>query len=121
MKKHLFLLFFIFTSALMFSQATGSVGIGTTNPDSSAALDISGIDPTNTIRGFLAPRMTLAQKIAIASPATGLLIYQTDDSIGFWYFDGTLVLLVLSGHRQKQKVALNEWRRGECGAQKIQL
>jgi hypothetical protein len=90
MKKHLFLLFFIFTSALMFSQATGSVGIGTTNPDSSAALDISGIDPTNTIRGFLAPRMTLAQKIAIASPATGLLIYQTDDSIGFWYFDGTI-------------------------------
>ena len=80
----------MFTSALMFSQATGSVGIGTNNPDSSAALDISGIDPTNTIRGFLAPRMTLAQKTAIASPATGLLIYQTDGSTGFWYFDGTI-------------------------------
>lgn len=74
----------------MFSQTGGSVGIGTSNPDSSAALDISGIDPTNTIRGFLAPRMTLAQKTAIASPATGLLIYQTDGSTGFWYFDGTL-------------------------------
>lgn len=90
MKKQLFLFFFIFSSILMFSQASGSVGIGTSNPDSSAALDISGIDPTNTIRGFLAPRMTLAQKTAIASPATGLLIYQTDGSTGFWYFDGTL-------------------------------
>jgi len=90
MKKYLFLFSFLFTATLMFSQATGSVGIGTSNPDSSAALDISGIDPTNTIRGFLAPRMTLAQKTAITSPATGLLIYQTDGLTGFWYYDGTI-------------------------------
>lgn len=90
MKKLLFIFSLMFTTTLMFSQANGSVGIGTSNPDSSAALDISGIDPTNTLRGFLAPRMTLAQKNAIASPATGLLLYQTDGSTGFWYFDGTI-------------------------------
>jgi len=46
-------------------------GIGTT-PDGSAALDIS-----STTKGFLPPRMTTAQRDAIASPANGLIIYNT--------------------------------------------
>ena len=33
--------------------------------------------------------MTLAQKTAIASPATGLLVFQTDGTAGFYYFNGT--------------------------------
>jgi hypothetical protein len=41
------------------------------------------------------PRMTAAQRTAIAAPATGLLVYQTDASGGipanhFWSFDGTV-------------------------------
>src|SRR2546423_10091938 len=60
----------------------GRVGIGTSIPASSALLDL-----TSTSRGFLTPRMTTAQRNAISSPATGLLIYQTDGARGFYYYD----------------------------------
>jgi len=48
------------------------VGIGTTNPVSTALLDL-----TSTSKGFLGPRMTATQRDAISSPAAGLLIYNT--------------------------------------------
>lgn len=66
--------------------AQGGVGINNTNaaPDNSAMLDVSAID-----KGFLAPRMTMAQRDAIMSPATGLFIFQTDNTPGFYYYDGT--------------------------------
>ena len=57
------------------------VGIGTATPDASAALDIRA-----TGQGVLLPRLTQAQRLAIASPATGLLVFQTDAPAGFWYF-----------------------------------
>ncbi|MGB1270411.1 MAG: hypothetical protein ACPG45_11815, partial [Flavobacteriaceae bacterium] len=53
--------------------------------DSSAALDI-----TSTSSGLLIPKMTQAQRIAIASPATGLLVYQTNATAGFYYYDGSV-------------------------------
>ena len=60
----------------------GNVGIGTTTPDTSAALDIS-----SSSKGILVPRMSTAQKNMIATPAIGLLIYQTDSVQGFYYFN----------------------------------
>jgi len=74
---------FILFSLFGFSQ--NNVGIGTVSPDVSAILDISSIT-----KGLLVPRMGVLSKLAIANPATGLLIYQTDGSEGFWYFDGTV-------------------------------
>lgn len=68
------------------------VGIGTSSPNSSAQLDIS-----STERGLLVPRMTAAQVAAIASPAAGLLVYQTDNTPGFYYFDGSAWTLIHSG------------------------
>ncbi|MEP6794627.1 MAG: DUF1566 domain-containing protein [Saprospiraceae bacterium] len=53
------------------------VGIGTLTPASTAALDV-----TSTSQGFLPPRMTKAQRIAISSPAMGLMIYCTDCGAG---------------------------------------
>lgn len=43
---------------------------------------------TSTTQGFLVPRMLASEKSAISSPATGLLIYQTDGTAGFYYYDG---------------------------------
>ena len=34
------------------------------------------------------PRMTETQRDAISSPATGLMIYQTDGTVGFYYYNG---------------------------------
>ena len=68
------------------ASAQNNVGIGTNaaNPAASAVLDVS-----STTQGLLAPRMTQAQRNAIASPATGLLVYQTDSTPGFYFFSGT--------------------------------
>lgn len=71
-------------------------GIGTSIPDASAALDV-----TSTSKGFLPPRMTTAQMATISSPAEGLMIYNTDYKLPFFYdgtdwrkIDGTIVLYV---------------------------
>lgn len=48
------------------------------------------LDATSTNKGFLMPRMTAAQRAAIVNPATGLLVYQTDGVIGFYFYNGTV-------------------------------
>lgn len=65
-------------------NTTGEVGIGTATPAASAILDL-----TSTSKGILIPRMTAAQKNAIASPSTGLLLFQTDAPAGFYYYNGS--------------------------------
>jgi hypothetical protein len=67
MKKILLTLVAFYT---MFSYA--QVGIGTTNPHTSSILDL-----TSTTQGFLVPRLTTTQRDVIASPANGLMIYNT--------------------------------------------
>ena len=64
--------------------AMAQVGIGTISPNASSALDIS-----STSSGLLIPRMSESQRTGISSPATGLIVYQTDSTAGFWYFDGS--------------------------------
>ncbi|RYY84026.1 MAG: hypothetical protein EOO15_20190, partial [Chitinophagaceae bacterium] len=49
-------------------------------PDASAALDVK-----STSRGLLLPRMNLQQRDLISFPATGLVIYQTDNTPGLYY------------------------------------
>ena len=71
---------------MLLSSATSmaQVGIGTTTPAASSVLELS-----STSRGLLTPRMTEAQRNAITTPATGLLIYQTDGSIGLYHYNGS--------------------------------
>ena len=71
---------------------SAQVGINTTNPDASAALDIVSTDS-----GILIPRLTETQRTAISAPATGLLVYQTDNTSGFWFYDGSMWTNLASG------------------------
>lgn len=91
MKNLLFL-----SSTLLFSTISlaQNVAINATGaaPAASAMLDI-----TSTNRGLLIPRMTTAQRTAIATPATGLLVYDTTIN-GFYYYDGTAWRLLLGAN-----------------------
>jgi hypothetical protein len=62
-------------------NVNNNVGIGSTTPVVSAALEVS-----STTQGFLFPRMTSTQRLAISSPATGLMVYQTDGREGVYIF-----------------------------------
>ncbi len=64
--------------------STGSAGIGTTTPDASSLLEIK-----STAKGILIPRMSQHQRDNISLPAQGLIIYQTNNSPGFYYYDGS--------------------------------
>lgn len=59
-------------------SAPAQIGIGAQSPDPSAQLEV-----ISTQKGFLTPRMTSAQRTSIASPADGLLVYDTDTK-NFW-------------------------------------
>ena len=71
-KLSLFIALLLFSNGLLFSQ----VGINANNgaPDASAGLDVNFNN-----KGFLPPRMTTDQRNTIASPAEGLVIYNTDE------------------------------------------
>jgi hypothetical protein len=71
---------FIF-SFCAFLHTNAQTGIGTTTPDASAKLDVS-----STSKGFLPPRMTSSQRTSIPSPASGLMVYQTDGTAGLYYY-----------------------------------
>jgi hypothetical protein len=78
--KQLIILLAILFSVKVFAQ---NVGIGTLTPDASAQLHIS-----STSKGLIIPRMTTAEKLVIATPADGLMVYDTDIK-NFWYYDNT--------------------------------
>jgi hypothetical protein len=74
---------FIFISFQGISQSL-SVNTDGSTADASALLEVKSIE-----KGLLIPRMTDAQRIAIASPATALLVYQTNGADGFYFNKGT--------------------------------
>jgi hypothetical protein len=78
-KRILLAIAFIFAAQFGYSQ----IGINMDNsaPDASAMLDVKA-----TGLGMLVPRMTFANRPA--TPATGLMIYQTNSNPGYYYYDG---------------------------------
>lgn len=73
-----------FAFLVMASPVYAQLGIGTQTPDASAALDIS-----STKQGLLPPRLDNAQRDGIASPAAGLMIFNTDEQC-LQYWNGTV-------------------------------
>jgi uncharacterized protein (TIGR02145 family) len=64
---------FLFALLLFSLSSFAQVGIGTASPNASSQLDVS-----STTKGFLPPRMTLAQRNAIPNPVPGLVIWCSD-------------------------------------------
>ena len=79
-------LFFLFLTKLSIAQ----VGIGTTNPDDSAILDIR-----SNSRGILIPRIALSgfDSFPVVNPAEGLMVYNTQSNEnldkGFVYWENS--------------------------------
>lgn len=63
------------------TSASVHIGGGANAPEATAVLEVN-----STTKGFLFPRMTSAQRLAIGSPATGLMVYQTDGREGVYIF-----------------------------------
>jgi Head domain of trimeric autotransporter adhesin/Chaperone of endosialidase len=79
-------------NTLITDNGTG-VAINTTNalPNSSALLDM-----TSNNKGVLIPRMTTAERNAIATPATGLLVFDNSTN-SFWFYNGTAWAELVAG------------------------
>jgi len=76
----LLLAILILTSCTLSAQV--AITTDGSDPDGSAMLDVQSDD-----KGFLAPRV--ASTADVDSPVTGLLVYQTGGTAGFYYYDGT--------------------------------
>ncbi len=59
------------------------------NPVGASAHASAALDVASTEKGILIPRMTETERDDIITPATGLMIFQTDGTSGFYYYDGT--------------------------------
>lgn len=73
-------LFIMFCTVTSVSAQSQNVGIGTSSPDSSAALEVSADG-----QGILIPRMDSTTRLSISSPAIGLMVYDSTTH-GFWYY-----------------------------------
>lgn len=83
-KRYIFLWIAVWCSQLIFAQNGVKIAATSGTADVSAMLDIA-----STTKGVLIPRMTAANRIAITTPASGLLVYQTDGTPGFYYNAGS--------------------------------
>ena len=72
------------TTLRAFQSSVGGVYINTTSYNASAILQAD-----STTQGFLPPRMTNAQRLAIATPAVGLMVYCTDAVEGLYVYKST--------------------------------
>jgi hypothetical protein len=91
--KHLLLYLFLIIGISAHAQV--AINTDASAPDNSAMLDVK-----STNRGMLVPRMTTAQRTAIASPASGLLVFD-NTSGSFWFYSaGSWVELTDQGSLQ---------------------
>jgi len=89
--KHIFYLLILL--GINFNAQNGSIGIGTSNPDPSAILDL-----VSNNKGLMIPKVRLNQNnvsdysFLATTPTTSLLVYNTNESFyggkGLYYWDG---------------------------------
>jgi len=101
MKKSILLFVTLFIALMSYSQV--GINVDGSDPDESAILDVK-----STTLGLLIPRMTDAEKNAIVLPATGLLVFQTDEVTGFYFNKGTPISpdwVIISGDNLGDHIA----------------
>jgi hypothetical protein len=102
--RKIYLLLLVLVCQLAVAQQ--NVGIGVANPDPSAILDL-----TSTTKGFLIPRMSAVDRLAIIAPATGLLVFDTDTGCLFMYtgtvWNNMCVSSVPNGTGYNQNIVIN--------------
>jgi len=94
MKKFWILIVFIvvINNMSLFAQNVAITDDDAYSVNSSAMLDVK-----STTKGMLVPRLTTAQRTAVASPATGLLVFDTDAG-SFYFYNGSAWVNLTSGN-----------------------
>lgn len=78
--RHTFHIMFFALVTLLYSPCISQIGIGTTRPDSSAILEVY-----SNSKGVLLPRLSEANRDLIVNPASGLMLFNLDDSCLNYY------------------------------------
>ncbi len=99
--------FFVILYFIYYTLNAQGVAINADNSvaDASAALDVK-----STTGGMLIPRLTAAQRALITTPSQGLMVFQTDGTSGFYYFNGTIWTTIndnLGNHTATTNLNLN--------------
>lgn len=103
-----------------------SIGLSSAGlPQASALLDLD-VSGGGEKKGLLIPRMTFSEMTNIPSPATSLLVYSTDATMGFHYFDGTDWALLsadnLGNHKATNNITIDGyWLSGTGGNDGIKV
>lgn len=93
---------FLFTTLITTAQ-TVVISEAEADPDASSILDVQ-----SSSKGMLVPRMTQDQRELISSPATGLLVYQTDEVAAFYFFNGVSWIPLLDGNEEDPSFSTSE-------------
>ncbi len=79
--------FILLFSVIFFAIFTKAQNVAINN-DGTAAATSAMLDVKSTTKGMMMPRLTTAQRGAVASPAIGLLVFDTDTKT-IWAYDGS--------------------------------
>ncbi len=74
---------------IIYFQSTGQTVVISDDQSYTTGVTSAVLDIKSTERGLIIPRMNMIQRNEIVSPATGLLIFQTDEIPGFYFNAGT--------------------------------
>lgn len=80
------ILTWLILSCIGYQAYAQSLAVNTTGAAANAS---AMVDITSTTKGLLIPRMLQSERDLISSPATGLMIYQTNNTQGVYQYNGT--------------------------------
>jgi hypothetical protein len=99
-----------------------SQNVAITDDNSYTAHSTAMLDVKSISKGLLLPRLTMAQRDAITSPASGLMIFQTDNTAGVYVYESSWKLLGdnLGDHTATENIRLNgNWISNDGGNEGI--